>query len=102
MNLDELTLKELKDLRAKVDRAIESFEDRRKREAVAALEAQARELGFSLGELTAASQTRKRGAATPKYVNPQDSSQTWTGRGRKPRWYLDALQAGTSPEDMEI
>ncbi|GAB3791870.1 H-NS histone family protein [Dyella agri] len=28
----------------------------------------------------------------PKYRNPEDASQTWTGRGRKPSWVAEALR----------
>jgi len=38
----------------------------------------------------------------PKYRNPDDPAQTWTGRGKKPAWFLDALEAGHSEESMLI
>ena len=103
MNLDALSLKELKDLQSQVAKAIASFEDRKKREALAELEEKAREMGFSLAELTgAAAKTRKRAPAMPKYANPADKSDTWSGRGRKPRWFDAAIKSGKSPEDLAI
>ena len=102
MNLDNLSLKELKDLQAKVSKAIASFEDRRKREALATLEEKARDLGFTLSELAGISAGRKRAAATAKYANPQNKNETWSGRGRKPRWFDAALKAGKKPDDMAI
>lgn len=102
MNLDNLSLKELKDLQAKVSKAIASFEDRRKREALAALEEKARDLGFTLSELAGISTGRKRAPATAKYANPQNKNETWSGRGRKPRWFDAALKAGKKPDDMAI
>jgi DNA-binding protein H-NS len=102
-DLNSLSLKELKDLQSQVTKAIAGFEDRKMNEARAMLEAQARELGFSLAQLTgAAPMGRKRAAAAPKYRNPADATDTWTGRGRKPRWFADALAAGKKPESMEI
>ncbi|MFD2440579.1 H-NS histone family protein [Paracoccus kondratievae] len=100
IDLDALSLRELRDLRNKLDRAISTFEDRRKREALAAAESAAREFGFNLAELTVAKQAR--GKVAPKYANPEDPSQTWTGRGRKPRWVQEALDAGKNLKDMEI
>ncbi|MDB6452788.1 H-NS histone family protein [Falsirhodobacter sp. 20TX0035] len=102
MDIDALSLKELKDLRVRIDRAIESFEGRRKREAAEALEAKAKELGFSLKDLVDLGTPRKRAAATAKYANPENPADTWTGRGRKPRWFVEATAAGRSPEDMAI
>lgn len=102
IELDSLSLKDLKDLRARVERAISTFEIRKKKEAVAELDEVARKMGFSLAELTAITATRKRKPAAPKYANPADASDTWTGRGRKPRWVVAALAAGKSLNDLAI
>ncbi|KIC35920.1 H-NS histone family protein [Leisingera sp. ANG-M7] len=40
--------------------------------------------------------------AAAKYANPNDPSQTWSGRGRKPGWVHEALEAGKSLKDIEI
>ena len=83
IDFDNLSLKELKDLQSQVARAISSYEDRQKKKALAELEDKARELGFSLSELTGAPPKRKRTVAAPKYANPANPSDTWTGRGRR-------------------
>jgi len=59
-------------------------------------------MGFSLAELTGAAPTRKRVPATAKYANPANASDTWSGRGRKPRWFAEALTTGKRPEDMAL
>lgn len=105
MNIDllSLSLKELKDLQSQVAKTIANYEDRKKVEARAELEARARELGFSLSDLASVAATgRKRGIAAPKYKNPENPSETWTGRGRKPRWFAEALKAGKSADSMAI
>ena len=38
----------------------------------------------------------------PKYQNPDDPSQTWAGRGKKPRWLTKMLDAGMSIDDLRI
>ena len=38
----------------------------------------------------------------PKYRNPAQPSETWSGRGRQPRWVQLALQSGQMLEDFEI
>ncbi len=38
----------------------------------------------------------------PKYQNPNDPSQTWAGRGTKPRWVIEMLDAGMSIDDLRI
>ena len=38
----------------------------------------------------------------PKYRNPADRTQTWTGRGLKPKWLQAALAEGKSLSDFAI
>lgn len=100
-NLEEMPLDDLKQLKKDVDRAIDSYHDRKKAEAAAELDALAREKGFSLAELSGlARKTRK--PAKPKYRHPDDASITWSGRGRKPNWFVDALKGGKTADDLKI
>jgi DNA-binding protein H-NS len=102
INLNNYSLKELKELQSQVAKAISSFEDRKKKAALAELEEVARSKGFTLAELTGVSVVRKRAPATAKYANPANKSDTWSGRGRKPRWFSEALAKGKKPEDLAI
>lgn len=102
INLNSLSLKELKDLQSQVAKAVSSFEDRKKKDALAHLEEFAKSKGFTLAELTGTAVTRKRAPAVAKYANPADHSDTWSGRGRKPRWFVAALAAGKRPEDLTV
>lgn len=102
IDVNSLSVKELRDLQSQVAKAISSFEDRKKKAALAELEEKAREMGFSLAELTGAPVTRKRSPATPKYANPANAADTWSGRGRKPRWFIEALAQGKKPEDLSV
>jgi DNA-binding protein H-NS len=38
----------------------------------------------------------------PKYFNPENPSQTWSGRGLRPRWLSGQLSGGKSIEDLRI
>jgi DNA-binding protein H-NS len=105
MNIDTLTLPELKKLHKDVQRAIDSYEARQKATAVAELEALAKEHGFSLAELTGAApaKAKTRAPAIAKYRNPMNPDETWSGRGRPPRWLSAALTSvGASLEDFAI
>lgn len=102
VNLDDLSLKELKDLQNSVAKAIGNFQDRHRRAALAEIEELARAKGFTLSELAGLSAPRKRAPAVAKYANPADRSDTWSGRGRKPRWFVAALNSGRSPEDLSV
>ncbi len=102
VDLSNMSLKELKALQSQVARAIEGFEERRKKDALAAVEETAKSLGFSLNELVGAAPARKRAPAKAKYADPANPANTWSGRGRKPRWAIAALKAGKTLEDLAI
>ena len=102
MDLNSLSLADLKKLHKDVAAAIANFEDRVKARARAELEAQARAMGFSLAELVGGEVLRKRAPASAKYANPANSSDTWSGRGRKPAWFAAAIAAGKTPDDLAI
>ncbi len=102
IDLEKMSLKDLKSLQTQVVKQIEGYEERKKRDALRELEDRAKALGFSLNELVDTKPARKRAPARPKYANPADRSQTWTGRGRKPRWVEAALKSGRSLDDLAI
>jgi DNA-binding protein H-NS len=43
-----------------------------------------------------------RGAVAPKYRNPENPSETWAGRGLRPRWLTAAIRGGKEVEDFAI
>ena len=49
-----------------------------------------------------ASRKKTRRKVAPKYRNPGNSRETWTGRGRKPRWVVAALESGKKMQDLAI
>ena len=38
----------------------------------------------------------------PKFQNPVQPTQTWAGRGKKPRWLSEMIEAGKSLDDLRI
>ena len=89
-----------------------SAQARDQREAKKAAEKAAAEFGFSLDELagkTAApakpmkKKVKKPAVKSkPMYANPEDASQTWTGKGRQPNWFRAQIGKGTSADAMKI
>ena len=43
---------------------------------------------------------RKYPRVFPKYRNPQTPSETWSGRGKQPRWLAAAIKTGRKIEDF--
>lgn len=77
IDLDKLSLADLKALQKDEVKAIAEFSQRKKTEAMLALEAHAKEQGFSLAELTGAKKARKSsGPVGAKYRHPENADVT--------------------------
>ena len=51
---------------------------------------------------TAKAAPRKLGKVAPKYRNPANAAETWTGRGKQPRWMAALVKNCKKPEDFLI
>ena len=86
------------------ERIEEAIADKRSEDAQAtkeALRAMAEKAGFDIKELFGKRGSPK-GSGVAKYRNPKDISQTWTGRGRKPNWLVDAVKKGSKLDSFKI
>lgn len=62
----------------------------------------AREAGYSIEELFGGKVSGGAGKVAPKYRNPANPEQTWSGRGKRPRWFSEALAKGRKEADLRI
>jgi DNA-binding protein H-NS len=101
MALKSMSITKLQDLKAKVEAAILEKVNARRSEVEA-------EMSKLDGYTGAARRGRPpgrggpRGAVAPKYRNSENPSETWAGRGLKPRWLTSALKDGKKLEDFAI
>jgi DNA-binding protein H-NS len=104
IDLSKLSLDDLKALRKNVEKEIKEFKNRAKMAALKDLQAVAKKHGLSVDEIIGkkGKGKGKKAAAPAKYRNPADPSQTWSGRGRQPVWYKDAIAKGKSQKSLEI
>lgn len=103
IDITKLSEKELVKLRKDIDKTLASLEKRKKDEARKAAEEAAKKHGFSLNDLVTATRgSAKKPAAPAKYRNPANPTQTWSGRGRQPAWFKEAVEKGTDPKKLEI
>jgi DNA-binding protein H-NS len=80
-----------------------------RKEKVSALRDKINELiraeGFTFDDVfgARAPKSKRAGAVVAaKYRNPDDEEQTWSGRGKRPRWFNDALKAGKKESDLLV
>ncbi|MEZ5479396.1 MAG: H-NS histone family protein [Thiolinea sp.] len=100
VDLDKLSTTELENLKDNLDKVIKKnrYHDLMAlHDKVVALVERS---PFTLDEVLHARKVRK--PVKPKYRNPDNISQTWAGRGRKPVWVEQCLQAGKTLEDLEV
>ncbi|MDE2279278.1 MAG: H-NS histone family protein [Xanthomonadaceae bacterium] len=60
--------------------------------------------GYSFDDIFGGTRGKRRsgGVVPPKYRNPANPEQTWSGRGKRPRWFNDALKAGKKEKDLLV
>ncbi len=66
------------------------------------MEALAQDLGYSLAELVGIDTKSSRAPLAAKYRHPENPALTWSGRGRKPQWFVEALAAGKTASGLAI
>jgi DNA-binding protein H-NS len=59
----------------------------------------ASEAGFGLSQLFG---SRSGKPVAAKYMNPDNPGETWSGRGRKPKWLVAKLDKGKKITDFAI
>jgi DNA-binding protein H-NS len=105
-NLEKLTVKELADLQSRIESEIARRKEQDKAVLKQKFEEMAGKAGLSVAELFGIS-SKGRGAGRGgkvaiKYINPENKSETWTGRGRQPRWLAAKLSRGAKLQDFAI
>jgi DNA-binding protein H-NS len=108
LNLDEMSIDEMWQLHEEISRVLSDRLTSEKRELERRLaqlrrEKQMRELVPPGGQsLEAPRERRKYPRVFPKYRNPKEPSETWSGRGKQPRWLAAALKTGHTIEEFVI
>lgn len=104
IDIDTLSIEELRQLQADVADKIESKQFEMQEQAMIQIRELANEAGLDLMDI--ASKTKrgpKAGTVVPaKYKNPENPEETWTGRGRKPRWLAEKIDNGANLDDFLI
>lgn len=99
-DLSNMSVSELLAHRDVVDATIAQRKEEEKAQVLQDMKALAEERGFDFTEIVGGKKPRRK--IEPKYRNPADASQTWTGMGRKPKWLEAELAAGKTLDDFKI
>lgn len=103
VNVDKMNLKDLVELERRVKNAIAVAKERERMDLKKRIEALAKDSGFAVDELFGRGRSPAKGrTVAPKYINPENSAETWSGRGRKPKWLVAKINKGAKIEDFAI
>ena len=92
---ENLTDEQLKAVQQDIERAISA---RRRRQALSEIKRIAAEAGLDIAEVLP--ETEKRPTVDPVYVDPQDESRVWNGKGRHPKWFKLLVRSGVDPDSL--
>ena len=105
-NLEDMTEAELRELINTAQETLDRMIARRAKQTLKEARRLAAEVGFEVSFSKAAEPegraTGRRGKAMQKYRNPGNPAETWSGRGRQPRWVQAALAGGRTMADLQI
>jgi DNA-binding protein H-NS len=104
MDLTNMSSAQLRELQEKLKRELkqrESHDLAKAREEILAI---AQSVGLPVKDLIGGggAPRAKTGKVQPRYRNPEETSQQWTGRGRQPKWVKEWLDAGKSIDGLKF
>jgi DNA-binding protein H-NS len=102
MDISTLSFTELVALKSDVENEIKRRESEEKTKAKKQIIELAKAYGLSVEEVLGKVGGAVRKPVEAKYRHPENAELTWTGRGRKPVWVQELLNAGKTLEDLAI
>lgn len=94
-----------KELKAQAEALLKQAETARRAEisaVVAEIQARMREYGITIDDLKGgAKKSKSRGAVAAKYRNPA-TGDSWSGRGRAPKWLAAELAKGRTKDEFLV
>ena len=105
INLDAMSVDEMWELHEQIGRVLSARLTSEKRELekrLAQLRRESEMHSASTEALSVRRERRKYPRVYPKYQNPDEPSETWSGRGKQPRWLAAALKTGHKIEEFMI
>jgi DNA-binding protein H-NS len=105
--VEKMSLKQIEALEARIADAKAAAVEEAKAEVKAKIDAVLESSGLTIADLYprakgARASGKGRSKAGVKFRNPKDPSQTWSGRGRKPLWLVEAVKKGAKQESFAV
>ncbi|WP_298971405.1 H-NS histone family protein [uncultured Psychrobacter sp.] len=101
IDLENLDVEQLRAITENAQQLIDQKQHQRLYDAYMQFEQIAEEADSSIDEILKAGEKLEKKRSI-KYRNTDNSEETWTGRGRKPTWLVEALAAGRELNEFAI
>ena len=99
MNNRENTLADLIEQKAALEKQIKQQQSRQRKKILANIIASMQKYDISLDDIENLLKTPN--SIAPKYCNPKTGA-TWSGRGKRPKWIVDAINQGVNLDTFLI
>ncbi len=105
-DISNLSVEELKRLQVEAEALIASKKDQAVEDAYQQILDIADNVGLTIEQILEFGATKRkkstRKSVEPRYRSKKNSADTWTGRGKQPRWLVAELESGAKLEDFLI
>jgi len=105
-DISNLSVEELKRLQVEAEVLIASKKDQAVEDAYQQILDIADNVGLTIEQILEFGSTKRkkstRKSVEPRYRSKKNSADTWTGRGKQPRWLVAELESGAKLEDFLI
>ncbi len=101
IDLDNLNVDELRAITENAQQLIAKKQHQRLYDAYMQFEKISEDSNATIEEILKAGEKLEKKRSI-KYRNSDNNEETWTGRGRKPTWLVEALTAGRDLEDFAV
>lgn len=102
-DLQSLSANELQDIINNAEKALKNIQVNKRKEVIAEIKklAESIDMAADVYEIDK-KPARKGNKVAIKYRDPNNSENTWTGRGVMPRWLRDLLNSGRDRSEFEV
>ncbi|MGQ1258771.1 MULTISPECIES: H-NS family nucleoid-associated regulatory protein [Acinetobacter calcoaceticus/baumannii complex] len=104
-DISALSIQELKDLQVQAEELINQKKEQAIEDAYNQVNEIAEGVGLTINQLLEIGSQKfkkQRKVVEPRYRNKKNAAETWTGRGKQPRWLVAEIEKGAKLEDFLI
>ncbi|MGZ4959062.1 MAG: H-NS histone family protein [Methylomonas sp.] len=103
-DLNKLSVAELQAVIENAEKALKEKQSSKRKEVIAQIKELAASIGVTVDihEADRKADRKGSGKVAARYRNPEDASQTWSGRGLAPKWMQALMNAGRDKSEFEI